>query len=323
MARWSKTKVQVEGRDVYLVVGAKSETINVCNPDNVVGSYQTVYRVEGSYMLTLLSLENAVKQCDTLIALNSWLLNDRWARVEVGREPTGGLAYTPDLLRKLTIEALSDPSRLYRQQFVNFTSKFNNTRRYSDVVASVILDNLSKLHNISIITRQSSYKTETHTGEATTGRNIDTSDRFEEHLALSLYRKELAHIGQIIDYQVPLKNVQTDDAGKIDLLSYDKVSNRTTLLELKAPSAKDTLLRCVLEIYTYWKTVDRVKLLQDFVINADSEVRKAVFVPYNSQAFTDFSDKKCNKYTLDLMQKLGVDFFAFDVTCNIGNIKAF
>ena len=34
-------------------------------------------------------------------------------------------------------------------------------------------------------------------------------------------QKEISYVGEILDYQTPLKNKRSDEAGKIDLLSYD------------------------------------------------------------------------------------------------------
>lgn len=50
--------------------------------------------------------------------------------------------------------------------------------------------------------------------------------------------------------------------SKIDLLTYDGAKLR--ILELKEPDSKETMLRCVLEGYTYLKTVDKDKLISDF-----------------------------------------------------------
>ena len=72
----------------------------------------------------------------------------------------------------------------------------------------------------------------------------------------------LSDVGRVIDYQTPLKNRRSDKAGKIDLLSYDGISVR--ILELKEPDSDETMLRCVLEGYTYMKTVDGKRLINDF-----------------------------------------------------------
>ena len=70
-----------------------------------------------------------------------------------------------------------------------------------------------------MITRKESYKTKGHDGIYN-----PNSNRLEEITAMQMYNQckdgsIYDFIGKIIDYQTPLKNSKTDDAGKIDLLS--------------------------------------------------------------------------------------------------------
>ena len=51
---------------------------------------------------------------------------------------------------------------------------------------------------------------------------------------------------------------------EIDLLAFDEKNGVLRLLELKVPNSTETMLRCVLEAYTYLRLVDREKLIQDF-----------------------------------------------------------
>ena len=93
---------------------------------------------------------------------------------------------------------------------------------------------------------------------------IISTNRKEEILAKLLYRQgDVVGLGKILDYQTPLKNQQSDPYGKIDLLSYNKKDNLISVVELKyRPSVSDeTLLRCILEAYTYYKLLmlDQVK----------------------------------------------------------------
>ncbi|MDR1793738.1 MAG: hypothetical protein LBR36_09955 [Bacteroidales bacterium] len=215
------------------------------------------------------------------------------------------------------------PCCLYTEKFVNYKSKFRDGRKYSEIVAETILNNLNKFDNIQTITRQRSYKTEEHDGKATTGRNSSNSNRSEEYIAMSMFKLKYEYIGEVLDYQIPIKNVRKDKVGKIDILSFNSITNVTYLLELKAPKAKDTLLHCILEIYTYWKIVDKDKLRRDFDIDVHTDIRKAILVPYNNcNAFTDFLDKSNNQYAHQLMQKLKIDFFVFEmVNKNVQNIQ--
>lgn len=85
---------------------------------------------------------------------------------------------------------------------------------------------------------------------------IISTNRKEEILAKLLYRQgDVDGLGKILDYQTPLKRNKSDSYGKIDLLSYNKKDNLISIVELKyRPSVSDeTLLRCILEAYTYYK----------------------------------------------------------------------
>lgn len=92
----------------------------------------------------------------------------------------------------------------------------------------------------------------------------------------------LEYIGKILDYQTPLKSVTDDEIGKIDLLSFDGKIMR--VLELKRSDSKETMLRCVLEGFTYLKTADSNKLITDFSYDPEDVVLKgSPFVFYNSR----------------------------------------
>lgn len=93
---------------------------------------------------------------------------------------------------------------------------------------------------------------------------IISTNRKEEILAKLLYRQgDVVGLGKILDYQTPLKEKKSDSYGKIDLLSYNKKDNLISVVELKyRPSvSNETLLRCILEAYTYYKLLmlDQVK----------------------------------------------------------------
>ncbi|MDO4542859.1 MAG: hypothetical protein Q4C00_08560 [Bacillota bacterium] len=132
--------------------------------------------------------------------------------------------------------------------------------------------------NIPCITRKESYKTPGHDGVCN-----ENSNRDEENIAKKLFTQSrdtngFDHIGKIIDYQTPLKDKNTDKAGKIDLLAFNKSTNTIRVLELKRPDSKDTMLKCVLEGYTYMKICDWKKLKEDFNLPAESTVKSSPLV---------------------------------------------
>ena len=111
-------------------------------------------------------------------------------------------------------------------------------------------------------------------------------------------------IGKIIDYQTPLKDIQTDKAGKIDLLAYNENEEEKTLriLELKKPDSEETMLRCVLEAYTYLKVVDKDKLLKDFGLPENTKIKACPFVFYGKEQYKEMQEDRKN--LKDLIKEL-------------------
>lgn len=89
----------------------------------------------------------------------------------------------------------------------------------------------------------------------------------------NIYQKFALFLIQILLKSSP---VSGDTAGKIDLLSYDGRVLR--ILELKKPDSEETMLRCVLEGYTYMKTVDGEKLLGEWKFPEDTTIKASPFV---------------------------------------------
>lgn len=173
------------------------------------------------------------------------------------------------------LDALSvNMSLLYKDACINYTGKTTDTDEYyTEVISQWLIEHIDLLDTIKPITRQFSYRIAGHDGIP----NNPDSNRTEELIAMAIKRQgTLPLVGEIIDYQTPLKNVRTDKAGKIDILAYDGTTLR--ILELKEPDSDETMLRCVLEGYTYLKTVDRAKLLADFKLPSDTVVNACPFV---------------------------------------------
>lgn len=165
-------------------------------------------------------------------------------------------------------------SLFYKRGCINYRGKTSDTKEYyTEVISEWLLEHLELLHQIKTITRRSSYWIDGHDGIP----DHPDSNREEELIAMAIKRQGiLPLVGQVLDYQTPLKNVRKDKAGKIDLLTYDGTTLR--ILELKEPDSKETMLRCVLEGYIYLNTVDQAKLLADFELPADTVVEACPFV---------------------------------------------
>lgn len=177
------------------------------------------------------------------------------------------MGYTQNEITEKCRAAMANIGSFYKQDFINYRGVTTDTKQlYTEVVSEFIIEHIDDFRNkIPQITRESSYKTATHNGEFNS-----KSNRVEEIIAMKMFnqckKSPLDYIGTIIDYQTPLKNERSDDVGKIDLLSDD--GKQLIILELKKPDSEETMLRCVLEGYTYLKTVDKAKLLENFEIPA-------------------------------------------------------
>ena len=215
-----------------------------------------------------------------------------------------------EIIKKLEV-AKSEMWKFYSQDFVNYRGKTSDKERdyYTEIIAEWLLDNIELFNDIKMISRENSYKVDSHDGKI----KNEKSEREEEIIAMKLFdlsenqEKVFDIIGKIIDYQTPLKNVQTDKAGKIDLLAYNEKENPKTLriLELKKLDSKETMLRCVLEAYTYLKIVDKVKLLKDFGLPENTKIKACPFVFYGKKQYKEMQQDR--KHLKDLIKKLGIE----------------
>ena len=213
-----------------------------------------------------------------------------------------------EIIKKLEV-AKSEMWKFYSQDFVNYRGKTSDKERdyYTEIIAKWLLDNIELFNDIKMISRENSYKVDSHDG-----KNKDKdSNREEEKIAMKLFDlsqnqgKVFEIIGKIIDYQTPLKDIQTDKAGKIDLLAYNESKKTLRILELKKPDSEETMLRCVLEAYTYLKVVDKDKLLKDFGLQKNTKIKACPFVFYGKEQYKEMQEDRKN--LKELIEKLEIE----------------
>ena len=204
------------------------------------------------------------------------------------------MAYTKETILKMCDAAMEKIHLFYTEDFINYLGRCTDTDElYSEVIAQYICEHIDNfIDGIKSITRKASYKMESHLGEYN-----PNSRRVEEITAMKMFNfckdgGRYDYIGKIIDYQTPLKNVSSDEAGKIDLLAYDGACLR--LLELKKPVTKETMLRCLMEGFTYLETVDQKKLLQNFDLPPDTKIVACplVFVGEQSNPYQEMQEER-------------------------------
>ena len=186
-----------------------------------------------------------------------------------------------------------DCKNLYKDNCINFTGETKDTKEnYSKVIVDYLVEHIDEFKkglNTITVTRKTSYKTDSHTGKSDFDFNKrPRGERREEKIAHAMYcqyKDVPAVFGKILDYQIPLKNTEHDvGLGKIDLLSVKDGSKPgfkiVHFLELKRDGSEETLLRCILEAYTYSKIINKDKLCDDFNIPlSKKEFREFVIAP--------------------------------------------
>ena len=221
-----------------------------------------------------------------------------------------GKKYSKEEIIKKLEESKSEMGQFYSENFLNYISETSDKEGdYTEIIAEWLLNNIKLFDEIKPITREKNYKVKTHDGKI----KNEKSNREEEIIAMKLFElsqnqgKVFDIIGKIIDYQTPLKNVRADKAGKIDLLAYNENEEEKTLriLELKKPDSEETMLRCVLEAYTYLKVVDKDKLLKDFGLPENTKIKACAFVFYGGEQHQEMQKNKENLG--ELIKKLDIE----------------
>lgn len=212
--------------------------------------------------------------------------------------------YSQKEIEESVKEALSNPNNLYNDKCVNWKS-------HVEAVSKLLFDEIENfIKGITPITRESSYKWDHNSS------NNKISNRSEEIFAKELCKKykkeEFGDLGIILDYQTPLKNVRSDKAGKVDLVSYNSRKNEIYFIELKWNTAKDTLLRCILEAYTYSKIVNKEKFRENFGINKDASIVPCVLIFNGTPASEMYQNEKEYQYLHKLINKLKVKILVID-----------
>lgn len=226
-------------------------------------------------------------------------------------------------------EKLQAIDLLYKSSILNRIGLTKDTKEYyTEVYSEELLNNIKKLDSIKRVTRKKSYFVNSHLSVNYT----ITSNRHEDMFSKRLMGLNLSEIGYVLDYQIPLKDTNKDKGlGKIDLLTYQDHKERMHIVELKYGDNKETLLRAVLECYTYFKTVNLEILIADYINEYTSRVFEFDESTNSSNIKivpTVLLSKSCNAYKelkemekglrpnlKELVDKLGVEIYTIEINC--------
>ena len=191
-------------------------------------------------------------------------------------------------------------ANFYKSAIVNYKGYVKGSKDlYSEVIAeTLVTDGFIKDWLNLIPVRPEHFKIN-HSNENEKLDALKITNRKEEILAkLLFYQGNIDGLGYIFDYQTPLKEARNDSYGKIDLLGYNKDDKCYSVIELKyRPSgSEETLLRCILEAYTYYKLLDLKQIKAD-VDHAGIKALKKELPKYKhtdkSELVILFDEKSC------------------------------
>jgi hypothetical protein len=210
------------------------------------------------------------------------------------------------LLIKLNEDIKNKLSSLYRESYIKNPKLIGKSNTYyHDVIAEYLVNHEIIFSNISPISRRDknkSYLTESHT------KRISKEKLF----AKSLMGSEIDYLGKIIDFETPINSSNKDNAGEIDLLSYNDKKNTLFLIELKMSSNTETLLRSILEISTYYQQIELQYLKEDFGYTT-AAVKKVVLIFKDSPLHQQYVK---SEHIRELAMKLEVEILIIDMKIN-------
>jgi len=203
-------------------------------------------------------------------------------------------------------EVKSFAANFYKAPIVNYKGYVKGAIQedkncYSEVISSTLLSkNLLKAWKELTPVRANHFDTKHTHSESVDMKQLQGTNRKEEILAkLLFYQCKVDGLGYIFDYQTPLKATRNDSYGKIDLLGFNQDDKCYSVNELKyRPSgSEETLLRCILEAYTYYKLLDLKQIKSDVGHAGIKELKELPKYNHTNKAelVNLFDEKSCTK----------------------------
>jgi hypothetical protein len=255
--------VEICGRKVKVQTGSKSQTVNICSPDNVNGQYDYIVRLKPPFIAIEALLARKFNSIEDLVR---WLERDH--RGELQRRPrlrAAGPARLGSNRLCATEEGFHALSEFFRSaNFERFSLSSAAVMALSEEDVVRIFDRQSKAAPYRGLSRPYFVS---HNGKTTSGL---TTNRREEHLAIALwhaYRKSGFTLPDQttlfpVDYQLPLKSARdaaNATLGKVDLFCAD-TEGAPWITEIKIRSDRsrgvEPPLRALFEALAYCGTLD-------------------------------------------------------------------
>ena len=208
-------------------------------------------------------------------------------------------------------DVLSQPDscqKLYKSDMLNHKTYYNYYAQCLLDMPNGVLNYFERIKSNEV--RDASYKVENHSGITKKGDVNSSPFHWEERECIAFwnYFHNSDKTIRILDYQVPLKNTSQDKEDAIDLVGTD--GKNLLILEYKRFVTSETLLRSILEIYTYKKLLQEGerKILADYNC-VDGKLIPAVVFMENSNQHYSFKEADASSPIRRLFRELGIKAF--------------
>lgn len=233
-----------------------------------------------------------------------------------------------DVRKEVQAKLKENLNSFYREDFLNYEGKTGDNKKIlTEVIADELIKNYDQVRKIgrnTLIRKKKSFNRH-HNGVAIVKARIQRFGYLgygEKLLAIALYNSEQGScLGEIFDYEVPLKEKQTDKYGRIDLVSKDTDNQSIKLIELKIkPKNKkgETLLRALLEIYTYYKLISDSydKFIKDYNLSPSKYPKFQPAILTDKQTLSGETLLKLKNYPCiqALISMMNVEGFVYEYT---------
>ena len=218
------------------------------------------------------------------------------------------------ILKKYKVGIKDHEWRLfYCSNILNWHCLINN-RPCNEVISEIIYntpDIINHLTNITSSKRKNNYKIG-HNGYSDVQNRLKVYNGClnynEKNLAIAMYnnrnnKEQIKYLGNILDYEVPLKSKQKGYDGKIDLITTDEKTVK--LIELKINNRKkETLLRALLEICTYYQRLEKQLFLENYNIK-EKDFELLILIEKGSYADSQASNLANYPYLKKILKLFG------------------
>lgn len=236
-----------------------------------------------------------------------------------------------EIINKVKERLFNNPHFFYTENFLKYKSKTQDTKEpCTEVIAKVLVDHYGKVKLIgknALIRRTKSFNWN-HNGISNVAARLKRYGYLkysEKLLAIALFNsQDFFCVGKIFDYEVPLNENISDGFGKIDIVTEDNDQIRLIELKISKEENDETLLRALLEIYTYYKLISNSnsKFIQSFPKDLNNKIkyyfRPAILTDMESLSGTTIKEIKHYPYLKELVSEMNkeigvkIEFFVYN-----------